>query len=268
MRRAADIGWSILARGGTALDAVVAATVVLEDDEAFNAGRGSVLTDAGTIEMDASLMDGAGLAAGAVAAVSRLRNPIRGARAILETGREVLLVGDRACDAAARGGVELVDPSTLITERARRRWVEHGGGPGDTVGAVARDATGHLAAATSTGGTVGKRPGRVGDSALIGAGTYADDRLGAVSCTGPGEAIIRLALARVALTHLAGGGDAHAACVRVLDELAERLGARAGLIMVTPAGIIAFHHTTDAMPIAWRTDPGGSVGSVRGEPAS
>src|SRR5262249_38802432 len=185
LRRAADAGWDVLARGGRALDAVVAATVVLEDDPLFNAGRGSVLTDAGTVEMDASLMDGATLACGAVAAVTRLVNPIRGARVVLDGGREVLLVGEHACDVAARAGAQLADPHALVTEQATRRWRQRRAGPGDTVGAVARDAAGHLAAATSTGGTTDKRRGRVGDSAIIGAGTYADDRLGAVSCTGP-----------------------------------------------------------------------------------
>jgi beta-aspartyl-peptidase (threonine type) len=246
---------------------VVAATVVLENDEAFNAGCGAVLTDEGTIEMDASLMEGTLLAAGAVAAVSRLRNPIRGAGAVLQAGREVLLVGDRACDVAARAGVALVDPRTLITERTRRRWAERRASPGDTVGAVACDARGHLAAGPATGGVAGQRPGRVGDSALIGAGTYADDRLGAVSCTGPGEAIIRLSLARVALAHAAAGADARAACTRALADLSARLGVRAGLILVTPDGTAAFHHTTESMPVAWRTNRDAGVTDA-GEPVA
>jgi beta-aspartyl-peptidase (threonine type) len=243
LRAAADAGWVVLARGGRALDAVVAATVVLEDDDAFNAGRGSVLTEEGWIEMDASVMDGATLAAGAVAAVSRLRNPVRGARAVLDAGREVLLVGERACDVAARAGTALTDPRSLITERARARRAS----PGETVGAVACDGLGHVAAATSTGGMAGKRLGRIGDSAIIGAGTYADDGLGAVSCTGPGEAIIRLSLAR---------GDPFGACRAALDDLRTRLEAAAGLVLVAPSGVVAFHCTTDSMPVAWRTDRG------------
>ena len=256
LRRAADAGWSVLTGGGSALDAAVAATVVLEDDPLFNAGLGSVLTDAGTVEMDASLMDGATLAAGAVAAVSRLTNPIRGARAVLEGGREVLLVGERACDVAARAGVVLTDPRALVTEQAQRRWRERRAATGDTVGAVARDAAGHLAAATSTGGTHDKRPGRVGDSAIIGAGTYADDRLGAVSCTGPGEMIIRLSLARVALAHLATARDPHLACRLALDDLQTRLAATAGLVLLDARGAVGFHCTTETMLVAWRTDDG------------
>jgi len=252
LRRAADAGWAVLARGGSALDAVVAATIVLEDDEHFNAGTGSVLTGNGWVEMDASLMDGRTLAAGAVAAVTRIGNPICGAHAVLEGGREVLLVGEHACDAAAHAGMALVDPRSLITPASRARWQERRGAPGNTVGAVAHDAGGHVAAATSTGGIAGKRPGRVGDSAIIGAGTYADDRIGAVSCTGPGEAIIRLSLGRVALAHLAAGAGPTDACARGLDELATRLGAHAGLILVSPGGAVGFGHRTESMPVAWR----------------
>lgn len=256
VRRAADAGWKVLAHGGSALDAVVAAVAVLEDDEHFNAGRGSVLTEEGLVEMDASVMEGAGLAAGAVAAVSRVRNPVRAARAVLDAGREVLLVGDRACDVAARAGVALADPEALVTEGARARLAARRRSPGDTVGAVARDTRGHVAAATSTGGIAGKRSGRVGDSAVIGAGTYADDLLGAVSCTGPGEAIIRLSLGRVALAALGAASDPDAACRAALAELAARLGEAAGLVVVAPSGAIGFAHTTPAMPVAWRTDAG------------
>jgi beta-aspartyl-peptidase (threonine type) len=252
LQRAGDAGWAVLARGGSALDAVVAATIVLEDDEHFNAGTGSVLTGDGWVEMDASLMDGQTLAAGAVAAVSRLGNPIRGAHAVLEGGREVLLVGERACDAAARAGIPLVDPRSLITQASQARWQARRAASGNTVGAVAHDARGHVAAATSTGGVAGKRAGRVGDSAIIGAGTYADDRMGAVSCTGPGEAIIRLSLGRVALAHLAVGTGPTDACAHALDELAERLGAHAGVILVSAQGAVGFAYRTESMPVAWR----------------
>lgn len=254
VRRATEAGWQVLARGGSALDAVVAATVVLEDDEHFNAGRGSVLTEEGLVEMDASVMDGGTLAAGAVGAVGRVANPVRAARAVLDGGREVLLVGERACEMARQAGVALVDPAMLVTERARARLAaREAASPGDTVGAVARDDAGHLAAATSTGGVPRKRAGRVGDSAVIGAGTYADDRLGAVSCTGPGEAIIRLSLARVSLAELDGATDPHAACAAALAALESRLGERAGLVVVAPDGRIGFAHSTPAMPVAWRT---------------
>lgn len=259
VRAAAEAGWAVLARGGSALDAVVAATARLEDDAHFNAGRGSVLTEEGLLEMDASVMEGAGLAAGAVAAVSRVANPVRAARVVLGAGREVLLVGDRACEIAARAGVPLVDPASLVTDAARARLATRAPSAGDTVGAVARDAGGHVAAATSTGGVAGKRAGRVGDAAVIGAGTYADDRLGAVSCTGPGEAIIRLSLGRVALARLAAGAAPQAACTAALGTLAERLGAQAGLILVAPDGAVGFAHTTPAMPVAWRTEAEGAV---------
>ena len=181
LARAAEAGWQVLARGGSALDAVVEAVVVLGDDPHFNAGMGSVLTVEGTLETDASVMAGETLAAGAVGAVSGVANPVRLARAVAAEGREVLLVGEAAAALAAAHGLPRCSPEALVTEEARRRWRERRPASGDTVGAVARDHAGHLAAATSTGGVAGKRSGRVGDSAVLGAGTYADDRLGAAA---------------------------------------------------------------------------------------
>src|SRR6266436_6105474 len=181
---ALDAGWRALAGGGRALDAVEAAVRALEDHPRFNAGRGSVLTSAGTVEMDASIMDGDRLQCGAVGAVSRVANPIALARRVLDDGRHVLLVSEGAESFARSAGFVLCAPEDLITDRQRRRRdavspialdVEARG----TVGAVAIDRHGAAAAATSTGGTWGKRPGRVGDSALIGSGTYADSALGA-----------------------------------------------------------------------------------------
>ncbi len=252
--RAADAGAAILASGGSALDAVVAAVVVLEDDPHFNAGLGSVLTEDGTVEMDASVMDGSTLAAGAVAVVRNVANPIRAALAVLEERRDVLLVGDPVTALARRHGLRVVDDDALVTPAARERWTRGQAEPsnGNTVGAVAVDARGHTAAATSTGGVAGKRRGRVGDSAVIGAGTYADDRLGAVSATGPGEAIIRLGLARVALAHLAAGASPDDAAARALTELCARTGAEAGLVIVSPAGVTGGGHTTPGMPTARR----------------
>lgn len=252
VERAADAGAAVLDGGGTALDAVIAAVVVLEDDPAFNAGIGSVLTDDGTIEMDASTMDGASLRAGAVGAVRGVANPVRAALAVLREGREVLLVGPAVAALARRHGLRIVDDDALVTPAARQRWRRRQAARGNTVGAVAVDAQGHVAAATSTGGVAGKRSGRVGDSAVIGAGTYADDRLGAVSATGPGEAIIRLGLARLALEHVSDGMSPQDATARALAELAARTGATAGLILVTPAGIPAVACTTPAMPTARR----------------
>ena len=251
--RAAAAGWAVLERGGSALDAVVEAVVVLEDDPSFNAGLGSVLTADGAVEMDASVMAGETLAAGAVGAVAGVPNPVRLARAILDAGREVMLVCEAAAARARELGLPVCAPEALVTERAQRPAARVQA-PGETVGAVARDAAGHVAAATSTGGIAGKARGRVGDSAIVGAGTYADDTLGAGSATGPGEAIIRLGLVRVGLGSLAGGGDVQAAADEALAELRRRLGAEAGLILVDARGRIGVAHTTPTMPVAWRTD--------------
>jgi len=254
VRRAVEAGWRVLAAGGGALDAVVAAVALLEDDPAFNAGLGSVLTSDGEIEMDASVMAGDTLAAGAVGAVRGVRNPVQLARAVLEEGREVLLVGASARALAAARGLVVCEPEALVTEEARQRWQAQQPGPGETVGAVARDARGHVAAATSTGGVAGKRSGRIGDSALIGAGTYADDRLGAGSATGPGEAIIRLCLVRSALELLGRGLHPSFAAGHALAELRQWTGALAGLILVDPAGRIGAMWTTESMATAWRSN--------------
>lgn len=252
VERAADAGWAVLAAGGGALDAVIAAVVVLEDDPYFNAGLGSALAEDGGVECDASLMEGDRLCAGAVGAVVGVANPIRLARVVLDEGREVLRVGVPATALALRRGLRVVTPGRLVTDAAIARLAARRAGGGETVGAVARDGAGHVAAATSTGGVLGKRRGRVGDSALIGAGTYADDALGAVSCTGPGEAIIRLALGRLALAHGERGLSPQAAADAALAALERRLGERAGVILVGPDGALGVAHTTPAMPAAWR----------------
>ncbi len=252
--RATDAGWAVLAGGGTALDAVVAAVAVLEDDPHFNAGIGSVLTDDGTVEMDASVMAGDTLAAGAVGAVAGVPNPVRLAHAVLGEGREVLLVGEPAVELARRLGLPVCPPDGLVTEEARRRWRARRPAPGETVGAVACDARAHVAAATSTGGVAGKRRGRVGDSAVIGAGTYADDALGAGSATGPGEAIIRCCLVRAALDTVGRGADPARAAQHALAELWRRTGADAGLVLVDGAGRIGIARTTATMAAAWRSE--------------
>jgi beta-aspartyl-peptidase (threonine type) len=252
--RAAEAGWRALAAGRSALDAVVEAVAVLESDPHFNAGLGSVLNAVGAVELDASVRAGDTLGAGAVGAVVGVPNPVRLAHAVLLEGREVLLVGAGAAALADHHGLARCAPEALVTEAARRRWRERAPGPGDTVGAVACDARGHVAAATSTGGIAGKRPGRVGDSAVIGGGTYADDLLGAGSATGPGEAIIRLGLARVALELVGRGADPATAAREALAFLERRLGATAGIILVDPAGRVGIAHTTEAMAAAYRTD--------------
>lgn len=258
VQRAAEAGWAALRAGKTALDAVVAAVVVLENDPSFNAGLGSVLTEDGTVEMDASIMEGAALRAGAVGAVAGVANPIKLARLVLEEGREVLRVGEPAAEAARRHGLVVLPPDELVTARARQRWQDRQPAPGETVGAVACDGA-SVAAATSTGGVAGKRRGRIGDSALIGAGTYADDRVGAGSATGPGEAIIRIGLVHRALDLMTAGASPSAAARDALDVLARRLGAEAGLILLDSRGGVGVAHTTPAMPAAWIDEKTGRV---------
>ena len=246
MRDAVLAGWRAFAAGGTALDAVEAAVRSLEDHPCFNAGRGSVLTRAGTVETDASIMEGDRLRNGAVAAVSGVRNPITLARRILDDGQHSLYAGAGAVARARDLGVPLCDPAELITDRQRRRLEALQAG---TVGAVALDRFGTIAAATSTGGTAGKRPGRVGDSALIGCGTYAESTLGGVSCTGDGEAIIRVVLARRALEILRSVGDPAQACEVALGVLVEEGRGQGGLILVDWRGRMGWARSTALMPV-------------------
>jgi beta-aspartyl-peptidase (threonine type) len=195
LERALEAGYQVLKRNGSSLDAVCAAVVVLEDSPLFNAGRGACYNAAGKHELDASVMEGAMLRAGAVAAVARVRNPVLAARAVMEKCRHVMLVGRAADSFARKHGLKLEKPEYFHTASRlaalRQKRVGHHG----TVGAVALDADGNLAAATSTGGYTGKMPGRVGDSPIIGAGTYADNRACAISGTGLGEAFMRGVLA-------------------------------------------------------------------------
>jgi beta-aspartyl-peptidase (threonine type) len=255
-RAAVLAGWAVLRGGGQAIDAVEQAVRVLEDHPRFNAGRGSVLTAAGTVEMDASIMEGDRLECGAVAAVRAIANPVTLARRVLESQRHVLLVGDGASAFARRVGIVDCEPESLITDRQRRQhaeWVAKtpvaaGGG---TVGAVALDRHGTIAAATSTGGMIGKLPGRVGDSAVIGAGTYADSTIGGVSCTGQGEAIIRVVLARRALDYAKEAGDPQYAAQVGVDLLVEEGRGGGGLILLDWRGRVGYAHSTPLMPVAW-----------------
>jgi L-asparaginase / beta-aspartyl-peptidase len=254
-------GWAVLHRGGSALDAVVITIQAMEEHPRFNAGYGSALTEGGTVECDASLMEGDRLQAGAVGAVSGVRNAIVLARRVLEDGRHVLLVGEGAVAFARDEGVPLCAPDALVTERQRRRLAEHlagraaGARPaptgGDTVGAVAIDVEGRIVAGTSTGGHTGKRPGRVGDSALIGAGTYADSRLGGVSTTGHGEAFIRTVLAKTALDILKELDDPQLAAEVALDIVREEGQGDGGLIVMDWRGRLAHAHSTRFMPVGW-----------------
>ncbi len=254
---AVEAGHAVLAAGGSALDAVEAAIVVLEDDPEFNAGRGAALTEYGRVELDASVMDGTSRAAGAVAAVRGVRNPIRAARAVMTEGRHVLLVGQAAIEFAATAGLDFESEIYFVTERERRALAgENHVGARGTVGAVARDAAGRLAAATSTGGVAGQRLGRVGDSPLIGAGTWADDGTVAVSCTGHGESIIRSALAHEvdALIRHRGLG-LQEACAVAIEGLG-RWGEDGGLIAVSSHGEVSATFNSAAMTRGWRVGDG------------
>jgi L-asparaginase / beta-aspartyl-peptidase len=257
-------GYAILAAGGSALDAVEAAVLPLEDSELFNAGRGAVLTADGRAELDASIMDGSTLDAGAVAGVTRIKNPIRAARLVMERSPHVMMVGAGAEAFVEPHGLEFVDNEYFLTERRRealRRVQEQERAqsgalvPRDpeawqmsgTVGAVARDAQGRLAAATSTGGMTNKRFGRVGDSPIIGAGTYADSRC-AVSATGHGEFFIRLAVAHSICARMQFLGDSvsEAAAAVIHGPLTE-LDATGGVIAIDAEGRVAMPFNTPGM---------------------
>jgi len=254
VRAAALAGWRVLAGGGSSLDAVESAVRALEDNPRFNAGRGSVLTRDGTIEMDASIMEGDRLQCGAVAALVGIANPISAARKVLESRRHVLLVGGGALEFARSVGIPECDPASLVTDRQRKRHAERARKPvrpgGGTVGAVALDRSGTIAAATSTGGTPGKLPGRVGDSALIGCGTYADSSLGGVSCTGDGEAIIRVVLGHRALRLLKDADNPDYAAKVAVDLLVEEGGGQGGLILIDWRGRPGHATSTRLMPVA------------------
>ena len=247
-------GAAILDNGGAALDAVEAAARILEEDPCFNAGRGSVLAHDGHIELDAALMDGAMRRAGAIAGVRTTRAPISLARHLLEHGPHVFLSGEDADRFARQAGFEQVENKWFEIPERRRQLEEllAGGGFDDqmkygTIGAVAVDVDGHVAAATSTGGLTAKRWGRIGDSPLIGAGTYADDRAAAISATGSGEYFIRaVASHEVAARVRIGGEPLQKALDAVLAEI-KALGGKGGMIAVTPSGEAAWGFTTPAM---------------------
>ncbi len=282
VRRALETGHAILARGGAAIDAVEAAVTVLEDDPTFDAGRGSFLTSDGRVQLDALLMDGGRMKAGGVACVERLRNPIQAARLVLEQSPHVYFVGAGAEAFAAAHGMELIDNSELVMERERERLAaaQARAAAGlkdatfsgllddkdretalpfdshDTVGSVALDAFGNLAAATSTGGTLNKTPGRVGDSSLIGCGCYADNLAAAVSLTGWGEPIMKLVLGKWATDRVADGTAPEIAAREAIGYLYNRLGGHGGIILLGPDGRFGLAHNTPAM--AWGVaTPGG-----------
>jgi beta-aspartyl-peptidase (threonine type) len=255
-------GWAVLRRGGSALVAVEATIQAMEDHPRFNAGHGSALTEQGTVECDASIMEGDTLRAGAVGAVSGVRSAIGLARRILEDGRHILLVGEGALAFAKEQGLPLCASDALVIDRQRHALAKHvatrretvaqqTSGTAGTVGAVAIDVQGRIAAGTSTGGYTGKRPGRVGDSALIGAGTYADSRLGGVSTTGHGEAFIRTVLAKTALDILKELDDPQLAADVALDIVRDEGRGSGGLIVMDWRGRLAAAHSTAFMPVGW-----------------
>lgn len=254
-RRALEAGWAILSRGGTSMDAVEAAIVVLEDDPVFDAGLGSHLNRDGRVQLDAIVMDGQTLKAGAVAAVERIRNPIRLARKVLEASDHMMLAGPGAEQFALEKGMPLCAPEELVLERELQGWLRcaasgdhklgrHFGEPTGTVGAVAMDSAGKLVAGTSTGGTCCKFPGRVGDSPLIGSGCYADAETGGVSCTGWGEGIMRVVMAHSASEFLRAGKSATEAAQACVRLLAERTKGTGGLILLDHEGHPGFAFST------------------------
>jgi len=296
-------GWSALSRGGTAIDAVEAAVTSMEDDDTFDAGRGSFLTRDGRVQLDALLMSGADLRAGGVACVERLRNPIQAARLVLEQSPHVYFVGSGAERFATQHGMRLVDNTELIVPRERERLMafqraQASGEPDttfsgtsveqtaieaeisrtlpeelrgedptlhshDTVGAVALDSEGNLAAGTSTGGTLSKAPGRVGDSSLIGCGCYADNSSAAVSLTGWGEPIMKLVLGKWAVDRVAADATPQQAATDAIAYLYSRLGGHGGIILLGPDGKIGIAHNTPRMAWGVATAEGTQLGITR-----
>lgn len=297
VRAALETGYAVLSRGGSAVDAVQAAVVVLEDDPTFDAGRGSFLTSDGRVQLDALLMDGGRMKAGGVACVERIRNPILAARLVLEQSPHVYFVGTGAEAFAASHGLPLIDNRELVLERERSRLADaqsrHAAGLADetfsghphrddkgpetavavvdpefsarhtshdTVGAVALDAHGNLAAGTSTGGTLNKTPGRVGDSSLIGCGCYADNLSAAVSLTGWGEPIMKLVLGKWATDRVAAGAAPEFAARESISYLFNRLGGHGGIILLGPDGRFGIAHNTPAMAWGLATPAGFQTG--------
>jgi beta-aspartyl-peptidase (threonine type) len=263
-------GWEILSDGGSALDTVEATVRALEDNSLFNAGRGAVFTHDGRHEMDAAIMSGQDLRAGAVAAVGGIKNPITLARRVMEKTEHVLLCGSGAEEFARETACEFAPPEYFFTEfryeqllQARRdNEVRLDHSPVNkigTVGAVARDARGQLAAATSTGGMTNKRFGRIGDTSLVGAGTYADDRTCAVSCTGHGEFFIRAVTAYdVACLMKYKGLNLKEACEQAVDQTLREMGGEGGLVAVDHLGNVALTFNSEGMYRAWITSEHGA----------
>jgi L-asparaginase / beta-aspartyl-peptidase len=275
VRLALAEGWRVLERGGRALDAVQAAITYMEDDETFDAGLGSFLTRDGRVQLDALLMDGATLRAGGVGCVERIRNPIMAARLVLDDSPHIYMVAEGAELFAQEHGLQLCRNEELVIEREVKRLKEAqtkaaAGQPDttfaglerghDTVGAVALDAEGNIAAGTSTGGTLNKAPGRVGDSSLIGCGCYADNQSAAVSCTGWGEPIMKLVLAKWAADRVQAGGAPDAVAEEAISYLETRLNGHGGMILLDQRGRFGIAHNTPRMAWAYKSTEGEDSG--------
>ena len=256
LKKALDTGFSILQSGGSSLDAVEAAIVILEDNPVFNAGRGSVYTAEEKQEMDASIMSGIDQDAGAVASVSRVKNPIKLARYIMEHTEHVMMAGSGAEKVAEQGGLELVDPSYFYSEDKLKRVRKQQAKKNSTVGALAIDKLGNIAAGTSTGGRSNKLPGRIGDSPIIGAGTWAQNNVCGVSGTGHGEYFIRYNVAREICARMEylnlSVGEASA---QVIGQLTA-IGIEGGVIVLDKNGNISMEFNTDGMARAYRNSKG------------
>jgi L-asparaginase / beta-aspartyl-peptidase len=266
VRNACAAGWRALDQGGSALDAIEEAVVVLEDDETFDAGRGSFLNRDGRVQLDAFIMEGATLRGGGVGCVERLRNPIRAARKVLSESPHVYFVGEGAERFAAEHGIPLCDNIDLVVPREVERLrafksqaseqtpdlfaptISH-----DTVGAIALDAAGSIAAATSTGGTLAKAPGRLGDSSLIGCGCYADNESAAASLTGWGEPIMKLVLAKWSVDRVLAGNAPEWVSQEAINYLKARVNGHGGIILLDSRGRIGISHNTPRMAWAYKT---------------
>ncbi|XP_073689942.1 isoaspartyl peptidase/L-asparaginase [Garra rufa] len=259
VKEAARIGYAILEKGGSAMDAVVAAVALMENNPRFNAGRGSVLNVKGEVEMDALVMDGKTLRSGAVSAVRRIANPVHLARLVMEKTEHLCLTAEGASKFARSMGVPEVPEESLITDYAKMRWkknlkpdanpVECQMGKMGTVGAVAVDKDGNIACATSTGGMINKMEGRVGDTPCVGCGGYADNNIGAVSPTGHGEAIMKVTLSRLILFHMEQGKTPEEASDLALTFMKERVNGLGGAVVVDPKGTWAARFSSFQM--AW-----------------
>ena len=277
VRDALAAGWRVLERSGPALDAIEEAVVVMEDDETFDAGRGSFLNRDGKVQLDALIMDGATLRAGGVGCVERIANPVRAARKILSESPHVYFVAEGAEQFAAQHGIKLCRNEDLVIPREVQRLREYqldAAGHGkelfapaishDTVGAVALDRDGNIAAATSTGGTLNKAPGRLGDSSLIGCGCYADNSSAAVSTTGWGEPIMKLVLAKWTADRVSAGNLPEWAAQEAMNYLKQRLDGHGGIIVLNAQGRFGIAHNTPRMAWAFKTVNKEDAGIDRG----